>query len=147
MTGEKKLTRRSAVFIILIAAVILAVIVLVCSEPEGSGLDTTAARVEYLAGLGWEVNPGSETAREVTLPDELDGVIAQYNAIQKQQGFDLEPYAGKTIESYSYELLNYPTGEENVTAQLFVYDGRAIGGDIHSSSLGGFIHGIIKDTA
>ena len=53
MTGEKKLTRRGAVFIILACAVILAVIVLLCSEPEGSGLDSTEARVEYLAGLGW----------------------------------------------------------------------------------------------
>lgn len=142
MTGEKKLTRRGAVFIILACAVILAVIVLLCSEPEGSGLDSTEARVKYLAGLGWEVDAGSETARTVTLPDEVSGVIAQYNALQKQQGFDLEPYAGKEIESYTYELMNYPNGEESVVAQLFVYKGRAIAGDIHSSALGGFMHSI-----
>lgn len=142
VTGEKKLTRRGAVFIILACAVILAVVVLLCSEPEGSGLDSTEARVEYLAGLGWEVDAGSETARTVTLPDEVSGVIAQYNALQKQQGFDLEPYAGKEIESYTYELMNYPNGEEGVVAQLFVYKGRAIAGDIHSSALGGFMHSI-----
>ena len=117
-------------------------IVLLCSEPEGSGLDSTEARVEYLAGLGWEVDAGSETARTVTLPDEVSGVIAQYNALQKQQGFDLEPYAGKEIESYTYELMNYPNGEEGVVAQLFVYKGRAIAGDIHSSALVGFMHSI-----
>ena len=72
----------------------------------------------------------------------MSGVIAQYNALQKQQGFDLEPYAGKEIESYTYELMNYPNGEEGVVAQLFVYKGRAIAGDIHSSALGGFMHSI-----
>lgn len=143
MKGVKKLTRRSAVFIILAVAVVLAVIVIVCSEPEGSGLDSTEARCEYLAGLGWDVDPESETEREVTLPDELTGTIAQYNALQKQQGFDLEPYCSKTILSYTYELKSYPTGEEHVTAQLFVYNGRAIAGDIHSASLGGFMHGLI----
>ena len=142
MTGEKKLTRRGAVFIILACAVILAVIVLLCSEPEGSGLDDTDSRAEYLAGLGWEVDPESEIERVVTLPAEFSGVIAQYNALQKQQGFDLSAYAGKDIMSYTYELKSYPSGEEGVIAQLFVYKGRAIGGDIHSASLGGFMHGL-----
>ncbi len=142
MTGEKKLTKRGAVFIILGAAVVLAAIVLLCSEPEGSGLDSTEARVEYLAGLGWEADAGSETAREIVLPEDISGVIAQYNALQKQQGFDLEPYAGKEIESYTYELKSYPSGEEGVLAQLFVYKGRVIAGDIHSAALGGFMHGL-----
>ena len=142
VTGEKKLTRRGAVFIILACAVILAVIVLLCSEPEGSGLDSTEARVEYLAGLGWEVDAGSETARTVTLPDEVSGVIAQYNALQKQQGFDLTPYAGEDCRSYSYAVTNYPSGESGVIAQLIIHDGEVIAGDIHSSALGGFMHGL-----
>ncbi len=145
MTGVKKLTKRSAVFIILGVAVLLAIIVLLCSEPEGSGLDSTEARVEYLQSLGWEVDPSSETAREVVLPEDISGVIAQYNALQKQQGYDLTPYAGREIESYTYEVTNYPTGEKNVTAQLFIYDGRIIAGDIHSSSLGGFMHGLTRE--
>ena len=143
MKGVKKLTRRSAVFIILAIAVLLAVIVLICSEPEGSGLDSTEARCEYLASLGWEVDPESETERTVTLPDELSSTISQYNALQKQQGFDLEPYCGKNIMSYTYELKSYPNGEEHVVAQLFTYKGLAIAGDIHSASLGGFMHGLI----
>ena len=86
MTGEKKLTRRGAVFIILGAAVILAAIVLLCSEPEGSGLDSTEARVEYLSGFGWEVDPESEIAREVVLPENISGVIAQYKRAAKAAG-------------------------------------------------------------
>ena len=65
MTGEKKLTRRGAVFIILACAVILAAIVLLCSEPEGGGLDSTEKRAAYLASLGWEVDASSEEHRAV----------------------------------------------------------------------------------
>ena len=69
-------------------------------------------------------------------------MLAQYNALQKQQGFDLEPYCGKELQSWSYELKSYPSGEERVMAQLFTYRGRAVAGDIHSASLGGFMHGL-----
>ena len=65
---------------------VLAIIVLLVSEPEGSGLDSTEDRVEYLAGMGWEVDPASETVREVTLPAEFSGVIAQYNAPAEAAG-------------------------------------------------------------
>ena len=141
MTLGRKLSRRSAVFIILGFAVLLAVIVLLCSGRSGA-LETTEARVEYLAGLGWEADASSEEGKDVVLPDELSGTIAQYNALQKQQGFDLEPYAGKEIQSWTYKLKSYPNGEENVIAQLYTYKGEAIAGDIHSAELGGFMHGI-----
>ena len=140
--GKIKLTRRSAVFIIIAFAAALALIVLLCSEPEGSGLDSTEERCEYLAGLGWEVKPESETARSVILPEELSGTIAQYNALQKQQGFDLDRYCGRELDCWCYELASYPSGEENVTAVLYTHKGRAVAGDIHSNALGGFMHGI-----
>ena len=139
---KSKLTKRSAVFIIIAAAVVIAVIVLICSGDSGSGLTTTEARVEYLASLGWEVDPASETAKEIVLPDEMGGVLAEYYELQKQQGFDLSQYCGEVCESYTYVLTNYPSGETGVIAQLFIYKGRVIGGDIHSASLGGFMHGL-----
>ena len=138
---KSKLTKRNAVFIIIAAAVVLAVIVLICSGGSGSGL-TTEDRVEYLASLGWEVDPSSETAKEIVLPDEMGGVLAEYNELQKQQGFDLSQYCGEVCESYTYVLTSYPSGETGVIAQLFIYNGRVIGGDIHSASLGGFMHGL-----
>ena len=124
------------------AAVVIAVIVLICSGGSGSGLTTTEARVEYLASLGREVDPASETAKEVVLPDEMGGVLAEYNELQKQQGFDLSQYCGEVCESYTYVLTSYPSGETGVIAQLFIYKGRVIGGDIHSAYLGGFMHGL-----
>ncbi len=141
MTGFKpKLTRKSAVFIIIAAAVVLAVIVLICSGD--GGLDTPEERAEYLASLGWEVDLATEEERDVTLPAELDGVLLSYNELQKQQGFDLAPYAGQNCRSYSYAVTNYPNGGTGVIAQLIIHDGEVIAGDIHSSALGGFMHGL-----
>ena len=136
---KPKLTRKSAVFIIIAAAALLAVIVLICS---GGGLDTPEERAEYLASLGWEVDLSTEEERAVTLPSSLDGVLLTYNELQKQQGFDLTPYAGKDCRSYSYAVTNYPSGESGVIAQLIIHDGEVIAGDIHSSALGGFMHGL-----
>ena len=138
---KSKLSKRSAVFIIIAAAAILALIVLICSG-GGTGLDTTEKRVEYLASLGWEVDASSETVKEIVLPETLGGVLAEYNELQKQQGFDLSQYCGEVCESYTYVLTSYPSGETGVIAQLFIYKGRVIGGDIHSAALGGFMHGL-----
>ena len=136
---KPKLTRKSAVFIIIAAAALLAVIVLICS---GGGLDTPEERAEYLASLGWEVDLSTEEERAVTLPSSLDGVLLTYNELQKQQGFDLTPYAGEDCRSYSYAVTNYPSGESGVIAQLIIHDGEVIAGDIHSSAPGGFMHGL-----
>ena len=136
---KPKLTRKSAVFIIIAAAALLAVIVLICSC---GGLDTPEERAEYLASLGWEVDLSTEEERAVTLPSSLDGVLLTYNELQKQQGFDLTPYAGEDCRSYSYAVTNYPSGESGVIAQLIIHDGEVIAGDIHSSALGGFMHGL-----
>lgn len=96
--GCKKLTKKKAVFIILGSAVLLAAIVLLCSKPDG-GLDSTEARVEYLAGLGWEVDPDSESMREIILPQDMSGVIAQYNALQKSRASTWSPTQGNRLKA------------------------------------------------
>ena len=135
-----RFTRKTAVLVIIVAAVLLAALVLLCSG--GGGMETTEERTAYLASLGWEVDAASETGRDVVLPEELDGVLLQYNELQKQQGFDLERYCGRELDCWCYELASYPSGEENVTAVLYTCKGRAVAGDIHSNALGGFMHGI-----
>ena len=105
-------------------------------------METTEERTAYLASLGWEVDAASETGRDVVLPEELDGVLLQYNELQKQQGFDLEPWLGRECKSWSYTVTNYPSGEQGVIAQIFVCGGEVIAGDIHSAKLGGFMHSL-----
>ena len=40
-------------------------------------------------------------------------------------------------------MLNYPTDDE-VSAHLYVYNDKVIGGDISSAALDGFMHGLTK---
>ena len=103
---------------------------------------TTEGRITYLRALGWEADPATETAQEIVLPRTFDGVFGDYNALQKQQGFDLSIYAGETCSVYTYRVMNYAGTSDTVLAQLFVYRNRVIGGDIHATAMDGFMHGL-----
>ncbi|MBE6907748.1 DUF4830 domain-containing protein [Marasmitruncus massiliensis] len=102
---------------------------------------TNDQRVEFLKSFGWEVNPEEVEIMEVLIPKEVDEVFANYNDIQKQQGCDMSKYAGKRCKRYSYTVLNYPDGSEDVRANVIVYNGKIIGGDVCSTKLDGFMHG------
>ena len=56
-----------------------------------------------------------------------------------RSGFDLTKYAGKRVKRYTYEVMNYPTGEEGVIAHLILYKNTVIGGEVMGSS---FLHGL-----
>lgn len=144
-----RLTPRRAAAIILLTAVALAALVLVCS---GKGIlsahynvTATEGRVAYLAALGWEVDAQSEQAQDVVLPRVFDGVFADYNQLQRAQGFDLSAYAGLDCTVYSYRVTNYTGCDDTVLAQLYIYKNRVVAGDIHSTALDGFMHGIVKE--
>ena len=142
-------TSRSATVLILLLAALLAVLVLVCS---GRGIlsahynvMTTAGRIAYLAALGWEADPKTEQAQEVVIPRVFSGVFADYNKLQRQQGFDLSTYAGMDCTTYTYRIMNYPGTGDTVLAQLYIYKNRVVAGDIHSTALDGFMHGIFME--
>jgi hypothetical protein len=142
-----KLNKRTAVGIVLaVAAVLIALIFLFGhSEAEGafrsSRMSRAEERISYLAKLGWEVDPESEVAKTVLVPRDFTGVYADYNKLQKEQGFDLELYRGAEIEMYCYNVTNYPTSD-TVLATLYVAGGKVVAGDIHSTALDGFMHGL-----
>jgi hypothetical protein len=137
-----KFNRKTAVILIVAAALILCGIILSCAKPAGADVGTTDGRVAYLAGLGWETDPESEEREVIVLPREFEGVMRVYNEMQLAQGFDLSRYAGRECERYTYRVTNYPNGDPNVLAQLFICGSRVIGGDIHTTAMDGFMHGI-----
>lgn len=98
-------------------------------------------RQEFISELGWETDEEYDTCRIVIIPQEFDEVYTSYNDLQKQQGFDLEEYKGKTVEIYSYPVHNYP-GESDVMLSLMVYNGQLIGGDVCSTAIDGFMQGL-----
>ena len=107
-----------------------------------SKLRNNEQRVALLASYGWEVDPEPRNEREVQIPKTFDDIYQAYNAIQLGQGLDLTPYQGKRATLYTYELTEYPTGEEGVTANLLIRRSRLIAADISSADADGFVHGI-----
>lgn len=98
-------------------------------------------RLRFLKSHGWEVLDTPVMEKEITVPKSFDEVYTRYNEdIQLPSGFDLRKYAGKQVTLYTYIVINYPT-EDEVTANILVYENKIIGGDICSVNLDGFMHG------
>lgn len=139
-------TRRTVVFALIGLAVLLALAVIWRSNDgvlsAHYNVTTTDGRIAYLQALGWEADPATETTQEIVIPRVFNGVFGDYNALQKQQGFDLSTYAGETCTVYTYRVTNYEGSTDTVLAQLFVYRNRVIGGDIHATAMDGFMHGL-----
>ena len=112
------------------------------AAPRPKGVKTNEDRVEYLNAYGWEVTGQPLATQELLIPEEMDDSYDEYLALQKEQGFDLERYAGKRVKRYTYEITNYPTGEQGVQANLLLYKNTVIGGEVLSPQLDGFLHGL-----
>lgn len=104
---------------------------------------THEERMAFLSQYGWEIDEEPIEVREVIIPEEFDDTYTAYNEIQKNQGFDLTVYAGMRVKRWTYTVKNY-TGYENrecIHANILVYEGIVVGGDICSVELDGFMHG------
>ena len=98
----------------------------------------------FLTQFGWVADAGSAEVKDVTIPAAFDKVFAGYNELQKSQGLDLAKYKKKTVTRYTFTVTNYDGYEGTVYANVLVYRGRVIGGDICSADVSGFIHGFEK---
>ena len=99
---------------------------------------TNEERVAYLNACGWEVDSASCTIREVIIPEEFDETYQKYADLQARQGFDI-----KRVKQVTYTVTNYPDGTD-VIAELLVYRGNVVAGDISSMKTdGGFTRGLM----
>lgn len=93
---------------------------------------------ETLSQFGWE--PSQLVCQEdFTLPSQFDATYDTFLALQQETGFDLTPYAGKTVLRYTYRIENYPSGSDAIYADLLLWQEQVIGGDIRSANLDGFL--------
>lgn len=145
MTAKVSKTKIAAIITAIIALVVIIVIAISAGSKAPAAeknADTNDARVKFLAEYGWDVNAEPVQAQPVILPGtEENEVFTRYNDLQKSQGYDLSQYAGKKVQRYVYEILNYPEAEAPVYATMFVLDGQVIGGDITNSAPDGKMHG------
>ena len=107
------------------------------------GIKTDEDMQNFITSLGIQVKTPAYNKANVDLPRVFDEVYVKYNDIQKQQGFDLSKYCGKTLTRYTFEMTNYPMPEDakqgKVYLTLFIYKEKIVGGDISSRDNGGFV--------
>ncbi len=108
-------------------------------------IKTNEDRIEFLKQFGWEVNSKPINESEVKIPVKLDTILETYNNIQTTQGLDISKFTGKTVNRYTYQVTNYPDYDGTVYANIIVYKNKVIAGDLCSSDINGFIHGLEKE--
>ena len=134
--------------IVLCVLAFIAVLLMVGTAAGGVKLlardvaSTTEKRTAFLAECGWEVDPASEQAQQILIPERFTPVYESYNDLQRQQGYDLSKFCGRTCTLYTYTVTNYRDKEQTVIADLYIFKNQVIGGDIHSTDLGGFMIGL-----
>lgn len=142
-----KFSPRKAIATVVACGALLILMILLISSLKsrpspGEELITAASeeeRAEYLRSLGWEIETSPMETLEFMLPQPLNDSYEEYNTLQKEQGFDLEPYAGMQVKRYSYRVLNYPNYPDDVQADLYLCGDVVIGGDILYCGDSGFV--------
>lgn len=102
--------------------------------------ETTEQQVAFLHQLGYNCGEEPISFLEVIIPEKFNGVYDTYNELQKESGFDLKLYQGKRVRRYTYTVYDYQG--QDVVANLLVYDGKVIGGDVSSVAQDGFMEGL-----
>ena len=141
-----------AAFVAAFAAVTVALVMVIGRGEKPAATDDSAVnykaesaaeRTAFLSQFGWEISEDPIEVSEVIIPENFDDGYTEYAAMNKAQGLDLEMFKGVRAKRWTYRILNYPglEGSESVQANLLIYDGRVIGGDVCSLEQGGFIQG------
>ncbi|MBE6837071.1 MAG: DUF4830 domain-containing protein [Ruminococcus sp.] len=146
----KAIKIKKSSFTVLVAAVLIIIIAVIMAVVAGAQdgvtyqLKNEKQRQSFLKEMGWEVSPEYTECKVVIIPEKFNKVYEKYNKLQKKQGFDLEKFKGKTVEIYTYEVKNYPDHEKNIVANLMIYEGELIGGDVSCIEIDGFMQGLKK---
>lgn len=125
------------------------IIILILQNGETVGVvadhaESSSIAVRFLAENGLNVVVGSEKTELISIPVVFDDTFKEYNEIQKKQGFDLQDFAGRQVLKCSYELSDYLQNAEDIYfATVYLYNNEIIAADIYSSSVSGFMTGVL----
>ena len=135
LTLSVKTTRKKIIGTVslVLAFIIAAILFFGDKEPEKAA-ESISRRItnnkeitEYLSKKGVETAGEPSSIETVLLPKD-DAVFNEYCQKQKEAGFDIYPYLGKTVKKYTYPVLE--KGETYVT--VYVYEEKIISADIAS---------------
>lgn len=144
---KKKNPFRAAAAVFVSAAVVWAVYRFAVKPNEGIPGETNIQRTEYIQSFGWETPPVPSDTEEIRIPARFDEAYEQYNALQKEQGFDLSRYRSCYARKFTYKITNYNGSDPAVpiNANLIVYEGKIIAADISSAAANGFVTVLAHD--
>ena len=133
--------KKIAAVLVGIVAVVAALVLLFGGEkqetPTASTVGSNDDRVEFLESFGWEVVTSPVESGQVRIPAAEGEVFLRYNSLQKSMGYDLSPFAGKTVMRYVYTVKNFPGATAPVYATVLISNNRVIGGDVTDTSADG----------
>mgnify|MGYP002860913684 CR=1 FL=1 len=142
----KKNFAAPALFVLILLVIIAAVLIVRTRGGKADiyTLKNESDRQAFISEMGWETDKEYDECKVVLIPEKWNDVYKKYNELQKEQGFDLEKYKGKTCEIYTYKVHNYKGYEdsEDVYINLYICDGALIGGDVCCTRLDGFMQGL-----
>lgn len=147
-----KLDKKKAVIAAAAAVAVILLLIIALSGQKDASVPTAAQmtvvknndeRVDYLTSLGWQVETEPIDSQTILIPKEMGSVYTAYNDIQLGQGFDLTAYGGLEATRYTYKVLNYPGADNaDIVADIVVYRNEVIAGDVQSTAMDGFMHGL-----
>ena len=148
MTGRKAHSGKTAVFgvLLLLAAALWCVFRIAVKPNLGIPGATNAERIAYISSFGWETSPVPSNVEEIRIPARFDEAYEQYNALQKEQGFDLKKYCAVDCQRYTYKIRNYEGADPVVpiNVNIIVANGKIIAADISSAEANGFVAALAK---
>lgn len=122
----KVTAKKTIMFLVAVAVAIVSMVVAVRFSRNETGItdfgndfSNQTTRISYLNLCGLDAE--NEVQKDIKIPCEFSQVYQKYNEIQKQQGFDLSDYRGKSVR-----LFRYTAGD--FTAELIVDEDDLIAG-------------------
>lgn len=94
----------------------------------------------FLKSLGYSYQLVDE--KKIVIPKKFGDNMQKYNELQKKQGFNLKKYAGKICTQKKYLINvegsadNKNGNSENYVADVIVFDGAVVGGDVREQLYG-----------
>lgn len=137
---RRRLRWMGAILVLLVVAVPILAGCFSSKEDDGAviTLPDTAAQVEFLTSLGWQVEAAPIETLDLRLPETWDEEWEAYADMQAQQELPFADFAGSAVQRVTYAVTNYPHIRDGVQANLYLCEGQLIGGDIIFTGQGGF---------
>ena len=93
----------------------------------------TSLCLDFIESLGYNAKTKKPEVSVIKIPEGFGKVYENYNLLQNEAGYDLSHLRGNTVTRYSFPL----KGEEDLIANILIFEGKICGGDIANISVYG----------